>query len=199
MKNNIPTLFRLIFRGILVLGMASELYAQIAIPAPIPNPVGIPDPALMGTNLTGHPMGSGPVEFPVSNPSNLSLFTNFPVYTGQPIQFDGAIHAPIPSSDNTPLPDPTVIYEGNDIGWTTMVLSESSSQKSPTRIAAWTTNNTFRLSVDRETDLYYIVQANTNPTTTNWIAVATNRAPFTFTDIVASNYPVRFYRAILKP
>jgi hypothetical protein len=65
--------------------------------------------------------------------------------------------------------------------------------------AAWTTNNTFQLSVARETNFNYIVQANTNLNTTNWIAITTNMVLFTFTDTTASNYPMRFYRAILKP
>jgi hypothetical protein len=136
MKNLKPIISRMLLGCVLVLSLISDLHAQTAVPAPIPNPVGIPNPALMSTNLTGYPIASGPVEVPASNPSNLPLFTNFPVYTGQPIQFDGAIHAPIPSPDNTPLPEPTVIYEGNDIGWITMVLSESSTTKSSIHTAS---------------------------------------------------------------
>lgn len=61
------------------------------------------------------------------------------------------------------------------------------------------TNNQFTVSVSQVTNLAYIIQANTNLSTTNWIPLATNTAPFTFTDTGASNYPMRFYRALYKP
>lgn len=43
-----------------------------------------------------------------------------------------------------------------------------------------------------------IVQANTNLNTTNWVGVATNVLPFSFTDYASTNYPMRFYR-VWKP
>ena len=41
----------------------------------------------------------------------------------------------------------------------------------------------------------YIVQANTNLGTTNWVPISTNTAPFTITDTAFTNNPQRFYRA----
>ena len=61
------------------------------------------------------------------------------------------------------------------------------------------TNNQFKLTVSQATNLTYIVQANTNLSTTNWISLTTNVAPFAFTDTQASNYSQRFYRALYKP
>jgi len=61
------------------------------------------------------------------------------------------------------------------------------------------TNAQFHFTVSRVTNLAYIVQANTNLSGTNWVALATNVAPFTFTNSTASNYPARFYRALYKP
>ena len=61
------------------------------------------------------------------------------------------------------------------------------------------TNNSFRFTVSEVSGLNYIVQANTNLSTTNWIAIATNTAPFTITDTALTNNPQRFYRALYKP
>lgn len=61
------------------------------------------------------------------------------------------------------------------------------------------TNNTFQFTIGQVSGLNYIVQANTNLGTTNWIAIATNTAPFTITDTAFTNNPQRFYRALYKP
>ncbi len=61
------------------------------------------------------------------------------------------------------------------------------------------TNNTFKLTIGQVSGLNYIVQANTNLNTTNWVALSTNTAPFTFTDTAFTNNAQRFYRALFKP
>jgi len=61
------------------------------------------------------------------------------------------------------------------------------------------TNNSFQMSVSQVSGLSYIIQGNTNLSTTNWISLATNTAPFTFTDTAFTNNPQRFYRGIYKP
>ncbi len=61
------------------------------------------------------------------------------------------------------------------------------------------TNNTFQLTVSQVSGLNYIIQGNTNLSTTNWVSIATNTAPFTLTDTAFTNNPERFYRAIYKP
>lgn len=61
------------------------------------------------------------------------------------------------------------------------------------------TNNTFKMTVSQVSGPDYIVQANTNLSTTNWVSIATNTAPFTITDTAYTNNPQRFYRAIYKP
>jgi len=43
----------------------------------------------------------------------------------------------------------------------------------------------------------YVVQAATNVAATNWLSLQTNQAPFVFTDTLATNYPLRFYRTLL--
>ena len=45
----------------------------------------------------------------------------------------------------------------------------------------------------------YIVQVSTNLGTTNWVSLATNPSPFTFTDTNATAFTNRFYRVKLKP
>ena len=61
------------------------------------------------------------------------------------------------------------------------------------------TNNTFQLTVAEVSGLQYIVQVNTNLSTTNWVSIATNTAPFTICDTAFTNNPQRFYRAIYLP
>jgi hypothetical protein len=61
------------------------------------------------------------------------------------------------------------------------------------------TNNTFKFTISQVSGLNYIVQANTNLATTNWVALTTNTAPFTITDTAFTNSPQRFYRALYKP
>jgi len=61
------------------------------------------------------------------------------------------------------------------------------------------TNNTFRFTISQVSGLNYIIQGNTNLSTTNWVSIITNTAPFTITDTAFTNNPQRFYRAIYKP
>ena len=61
------------------------------------------------------------------------------------------------------------------------------------------TNSTFQMSVSQVSGLSYLIQGNTNLSTTNWVSLATNTAPFTFTDTAFTNSPQRFYRAIYRP
>lgn len=77
------------------------------------------------------------------------------------------------------------------------VLTVLTSQA--TLSAPLVTNNTFQMTVSQVSGLNYIVQANTNLSTTNWIAIATNTAPFTITDTTFTNNAQRFYRAVYKP
>jgi hypothetical protein len=59
------------------------------------------------------------------------------------------------------------------------------------------TNTAFKLSVSGAAEQNYIIQASSN--LLNWIPLYTSTPPFTFTDPKASNYPSRFYRAVLGP
>jgi hypothetical protein len=61
------------------------------------------------------------------------------------------------------------------------------------------TNNSFQMTVSQVSGLNYIIQGNTNLSTTNWVSIVTNTAPFTLTDTGFTNHPQRFYRAIYKP
>jgi hypothetical protein len=44
-----------------------------------------------------------------------------------------------------------------------------------------------------------IIQASTNLVTGHWVNVYTSTPPFTFTNLDSTNYPMRFYRALLGP
>ena len=58
---------------------------------------------------------------------------------------------------------------------------------------------TFKLSVSGTAGQNYTVQASTNLVTGPWVSIYTNSGSFIFTDSTATNYPYRFYRALVGP
>ncbi len=59
------------------------------------------------------------------------------------------------------------------------------------------TNGGFRLTVSGDPSYATVVQASTN--LFNWVNIYTSTPPFIFTNIVTTNYPQRFYRAVVGP
>jgi hypothetical protein len=55
-------------------------------------------------------------------------------------------------------------------------------------------NSEFTFRQNDVTNYPYIVQASTN--LVDWETLATNRVPYSFTNLVTTNYPVRFYRTL---
>jgi hypothetical protein len=102
----------------------------------------------------------------------------------------------------TRLPDNHVsLIATNSSGSVTSVVAELTILTKAATLAqpTWTTNNTFELTVARETNFNYIIQVNTNLNYSNWVSVVTNTAPFTYTDSGAKNSAQRYYRAIYQP
>ncbi|HEY5232585.1 MAG TPA: immunoglobulin domain-containing protein [Verrucomicrobiae bacterium] len=93
------------------------------------------------------------------------------------------------------------VTASNSAGSTNSAVAELTVYNSatPTLSLFTYTNNQFQFFVNGITNYNYAVQASTNLATTNWISILTNPAPFTFSDTVASNYPIRFYRALYLP
>jgi uncharacterized repeat protein (TIGR01451 family) len=59
------------------------------------------------------------------------------------------------------------------------------------------TSGGFQLSVAGSSGQSVVIQASTN--LVNWIPIATNVVPFNFTNLDSTNYPQRFYRALIGP
>jgi len=60
------------------------------------------------------------------------------------------------------------------------------------------TNSVIQLTVSMPSPYYStIIQASTD--LVNWVNIYTNTPPFTFTDSMTTNFPCRFYRALLGP
>jgi RHS repeat-associated protein len=57
----------------------------------------------------------------------------------------------------------------------------------------------FQMTINGGPNYNYIVQSTTNLNASSWVSLATNGAPFTFTDTSASTYRTRFYRVIAMP
>ena len=62
---------------------------------------------------------------------------------------------------------------------------------------SFSAGNQLQFTVSGLTGLTYVVQAS--PNLTDWIRLATNTSPFTFTDNNFTNFPQRFYRAMYLP
>jgi uncharacterized delta-60 repeat protein/uncharacterized repeat protein (TIGR01451 family) len=60
-------------------------------------------------------------------------------------------------------------------------------------------NGSFIFSVSGYAGSSVIVQATTNLTTASWLNLYTNFSPFAYTNLDATNYPQRFYRAVVAP
>jgi uncharacterized repeat protein (TIGR01451 family) len=60
-------------------------------------------------------------------------------------------------------------------------------------------NGGFIFSVSGYPGSSVIVQASTNLTIPNWLNLYTNLSPFTYTNLDATNYSLRFYRAVVAP
>lgn len=60
----------------------------------------------------------------------------------------------------------------------------------------YNTSKQFQMAVSGSPNVICVVQASTNLSGSNWVSLATNAGPFTFTDISTSNYRARFYRVI---
>lgn len=93
----------------------------------------------------------------------------------------------------------TVIASNSSGSVTSTVASLTVLTSQATLSGPVVTNNTFKFTVSQVSGLNYVIEANTNLSTTNWIAIVTNTAPFTLTDTAFTNNPQRFYRAIYKP
>jgi RHS repeat-associated protein len=65
--------------------------------------------------------------------------------------------------------------------------------------AGYNAGKQFQMTINGGPNYNYVVQASTNLSSTNWVSLATNGAPFTFTDSVAQNFRTRFYRVIAMP
>jgi len=78
----------------------------------------------------------------------------------------------------------------------TLSLTNLEAIVAPVLASPVLTNGQFRFNVSGAMGHNYAVQTSTNLTTTNWISLFTNAAPFTFIDTNASNFIQRFYRAV---
>jgi hypothetical protein len=69
----------------------------------------------------------------------------------------------------------------------------------PVLAAPVVSGNQFQFTVTGATGSNYVIQLSTNLSSSNWISIFTNTAPFTFTDSNANNFPQGFYRAVVAP
>ncbi len=97
--------------------------------------------------------------------------------------------------------DPSTLSAVGDDGWdySTPYTSTPDVAIAPTFEACGIYNGQFEFIVDGSFSTNYIVQATTDLTSTNWIPLITNSAPFIFTDTETNLYTQRFYRGVVAP
>jgi RHS repeat-associated protein len=114
------------------------------------------------------------------------------------IESNGAIHYIHTDYRNTPqkITDASqnlvADYQQGPFGEPVLIGTSLATPTFRAELAA--TNTQFQLAVLGLSNYTYIVQATTNLVSASWVSIATNVAPFTFTDSQASNYLARFYR-----
>lgn len=88
---------------------------------------------------------------------------------------------------------PDLVVEG-------IVASVSSPPPAvPTLLQPALNGDTFTFTLNGTAGTNYVIEFSTNLTGGNWIALRTNAAPFSFSDLNASVHSQRFYRAFWKP
>ena len=92
-----------------------------------------------------------------------------------------------------------VILTNTNGASTNGAASLSINSNATLRVAGFNPTSGFTLSVTGVRGLSYTVQAGADLAVSNWGPVVTNAAPFTWTDLVSTNVPARFYRAVLAP
>jgi len=85
----------------------------------------------------------------------------------------------------------TAIYTG------LYLLSTTPAPEPIVLSGASVSNNVFQMTITANPGSNYTIQAST--TLVNWLPIYTNISPFIFSDPYTSNYPSRFYRALLGP
>lgn len=84
-------------------------------------------------------------------------------------------------------------------GAVTQVLSTNTPAVAPTLALATFTNQQFTFALNGTPGTNYVVLAATNLATPVWMPLATNPAPFTFTETNTDSFTQRFYRGLLLP
>jgi uncharacterized repeat protein (TIGR01451 family) len=105
-------------------------------------------------------------------PSSTGLYTN----------------AAVVSSDFDPNPD-------DDSA--TVLLTVGTAQPPVLSLLSYSGSGGFQFSVTGNAGTSTIIQGSTN--LVNWVNLKTNNSPFLFSDSAATNYPQRFYRAVVAP
>lgn len=95
--------------------------------------------------------------------------------------------ASVSATTSDPNPD------NNAVGYSASVVVASAPVIVPQLTAGG--RHGFQLSITNDSGSSVVIQASTNLIT--WLPVFTNVAPFTFTNLDSTNYPQRFYRAVI--
>lgn len=127
--------------------------------------------------------------------------TNYQWYFNETTLLPGATNASL-TLTNVQLTDAGVysVVVTNVIGAVTSALASLVVYTDATPVLSAPivpADGSFQFSIAGVTGLNYVVQGSTN--LADWVSLRTNLSPFLFTDLDATNYSQRFYRAVLRP
>jgi len=104
---------------------------------------------------------------------------------------------PQSATTNAPTAYDYTVVASNSSGSLTSGIAKVTVYPSATAIMdglAYLTGDKFRFTVTGIPGYNYIVQGTTDYT--NWVSLTTNTSSFSYTNIVSTNYPIRFFRSI---
>jgi len=93
----------------------------------------------------------------------------------------------------------TVVVTNSSGSVTSLVATLTVGPAAKLEAPAFSMDSGLQFTVSGAFSHNYVVQANFDLTSTNWISLLTNAAPFVFTDPMPSDVSRRFYRALYAP
>jgi hypothetical protein len=130
--------------------------------------------------------------------SGISALQGVPA--GTPVTFRVALYGASSSTGNWYIYDVAASSAADfAISGSVLAAAPPTPAAPPSLGSSGFTGNQFHFVVSGTAGSNYVVQVNTNLAGNSWTPVATNSAPFTFTESNANSFIQRFYRARVAP
>jgi hypothetical protein len=156
---------------------------------------GTPAPGITNISPTSGSVG-GSVVIKGTNFSGASVVLFNGTNADFTLNSSNQITAIVPAGATT---GPLSVIASGGLATSTGSFTVSNPVIAPTLSLATVTNNQFQFTLNGTTGSNYVIQSSVNLTTSNWVSLTTNAAPFVFTETKVNSFPQRFYQAIVAP